>query len=687
MSTQRRIDEDLKFIETCVELELLTDTSAEAVRRAVLEHQAMAAQEVLQRGLLTAVDVDIVHSLRHPLEVVPGYEILGLVGRGGMGVVYRAKQLDLDRVVALKTVLISNVSNPTAAARFEREAKTLARLQHPNIVQALNFGQHLGRYYFAMEYVVGRSCEQALRQEGRLLPAAVWSYVRQVASGLLHALRHRVIHRDIKPANLLLLPAPEGSLNHCGGNEVVKITDFGLAMFADDHPEQMRLTTGDKIMGSPAYMSPEQFGGHPVSFLADIYSLGATAWHLLFGSPPFQGNNIASLLSQKNLPINVDRETLPVPLPDPQWELLLRMLAPEAERRPASYEELIASIDRFGLHGISIASQLSMGPGSVAGPSAAFAISDQPTMDVILPTKQTDKHRSDSKIPPAERSTGNEPDGPARTPFSKTIEIRSPSRDATHAIDALGEPDHQNELAKHPEFKKKSRPHRSRPLAWAVAVLIPVTVGLAVYQSSGSRRGPRLYTRVIESAALFDGVTLSGWDVGGSMVGAWNTVESPDASTAIACTSRQGALTRRVDEKTHPRISLFVWPQAGFGTIDVDFAFAPNDVSDRRGSVRFTPQSILLGQKDDDFGELDRVSESELPATLQDRFHVLHLERQPTDWYVFLEQRLLGTIPIDQVGSGTAIRLVVHPASDPEAEIPLVYFTEMRLDNLAETTP
>ncbi len=237
MSAQPRIQEDRRFIETCIELELLDETDAESLRATIGEGSGFVAQTALQRGLLTPTDVDIVQSLQHATKVVPGYKILELIGRGGMGVVYRAEQLDLERTVALKTILVSNVNDPTVAARFEREAKALARLQHPSIVQALNFGKHEGRYYFAMEYVPGRNCEQAIRQRGYLPAQEVWSIVRQVASGLLHALRQNLIHRDIKPANLILLPPPEGSQS---GTEIVKITDFGLAMFADQSSDQLK---------------------------------------------------------------------------------------------------------------------------------------------------------------------------------------------------------------------------------------------------------------------------------------------------------------------------------------------------------------------------------------------------------------------------------------------------------------
>ncbi|MGI9474817.1 MAG: protein kinase domain-containing protein, partial [Rubripirellula sp.] len=173
MSVDQQIREALEFVETCTDLGMLADTDAESLRQSVVDQRYMVAQEAVQRGWLTPADVEIVQSLQHPKDVVPGYEILDLIGRGGMGVVYRARQLDLDRVVALKTILINSLSSDTTAARFEREAKALARLQHPNIVQALNFGQQDGRYYFAMEYVSGSTCEQLVAQHGRLQPSQV----------------------------------------------------------------------------------------------------------------------------------------------------------------------------------------------------------------------------------------------------------------------------------------------------------------------------------------------------------------------------------------------------------------------------------------------------------------------------------------------------------------------------------
>ncbi|MEM8667849.1 MAG: serine/threonine-protein kinase [Planctomycetota bacterium] len=628
----------MKFIDICVELKLLNDEDAETLRAAVTRDEAFASQESLKRGLLTASDVDIVHCLRHPADVVPGYEIIGLVGRGGMGVVYRAKQLDLDRIVALKTVLISNVSSPNAAARFEREAKTLARLQHPNIVQALNFGQHQGRYYFAMEYVMGRSCEQALQQQGRLAPVAVWSMVRQVASGLMHALRQNVIHRDIKPANLLLLPAPEGSSKSVT-KEVVKITDFGLAMFADTGPDHLRLTTADKIMGSPAYMSPEQFGGDSVDFRADVYSLGATAWHLIFGAPPFQGKNLPSLLSQKTLPVQADRLSMPVQLPQDQWDLLLGMLDPNEENRPHTYESLIAAVDELKL-------DLTEDVAPTSNSGEMNLVSQQPTMEAVRPNFPT----------PA---SGSKSDSRS---LSQTLEFEQPENEPGHA-------------------------NRRKVIVVLAAFLVIAagSIGWFVSQNQKIERGPRLYTQPTDGDNLFDGETLSGWDVGGSMVGAWNTVVAPDSATAIACTTPQGAITRRLNDRENPRITLLVLPRDGFDKVDIDFAFDSKESDDVRGSVRFTPDSVLLGQKTEDFGLVNEISRLDSPDKMFERFHVVYLERQATDWYVFLEERLLGTIPIDAIGDGSAIRLVVHPSDGWTPQTPVAFFTDVRVEYLVET--
>lgn len=644
MSQQARAEEDRRFIETCLTLDLLHETDADSLTAAAGADSGTIAQTALRRGLLTAADVDIVLSLQHPTSVAPGYKILDLIGRGGMGVVYRAEQLDLERTVALKTILISSVDDPTVAARFEREAKALASLGHPSIVQALNFGKHEGRYYFAMEYIRGRTCEQAVNQEGRLPPAQVWPIVRQAAAGLMHALERNLIHRDIKPGNLILLPPPAGSSSQ---SEIVKITDFGLAMFADPGLEDLKLTSPDKVIGSPIYMSLEQFEGREVDFRGDLYSLGATAWHLLFAAPPFTGNSVGALYRQKSQRLIVDPSSLPVVLPASQMQLLMGMLDPDPARRPQSYQQLIEAIDALGVcdTAATIAADQSARPDT----SARVSISEQPTMDNPLPLSGAARAQA-----PATGQVGET--------LSPTAEL--------------------SELS-----VVRPRMHRFRwQIVAALVAVLAVAIGM-ILKLGSTGRGPRTHTRVVGTAPLFDGETLVGWDVGGSMVGAWNTVEAPDSSTAIACLTRQGALTRRYPDTAHPRISLFVWLQPGSGPVDIDFALQGLDRSDVRGCLRMSPETNQLGEKVTDFGDLDAAVRQDALPTVHDRYHVIHIERQPTDWYVFLEERLLGSLPIDRVGDGDRIRLVIHGSEAGQAVGSQAYFADIQLNELQPKEP
>ena len=627
MSVDQQIQESIQFVEICVRLKLLNGTEAESLRQLVLKERCLAAHEAIQRGWVTSADVEIVQSLQHPTDIVPGYEILDLVGRGGMGAVYRARQIDLDRVIALKTILINSLSGETTTARFEREAKALARLQHPNIVQALNFGQHHGRYYFAMEYVSGQTCEQLVLERGRLSPAQVWPLLRQVASGLMHALRQGLIHRDIKPANLIVMAPPEGAVGTVSNHGIVKITDFGLAMFTEQTPDKLKLTTGDKILGSPAFMSPEQFAGKVADFRTDMYSLGATAWNLLFGAPPFRGGSVAALYQEKLKPLVVS-DDLPIQLPVNQWQLLMGLLDPDLEKRPASYEMLIDAIDRLGV--IDDTTETTELTGS-AMQESLLSISEQPTL-----TSEPLVTSGDS----AEKTT-----------VHLTLQ----------------------------HLMGKITRHR-----WWMAVAVIGCMGIGFFLLQPEPRGPRKFLRVLSSQPLYDGLTLAGWDVGGSMMGAWNTFRAPDASMAIACTTRQGAVTRPLPKVTNPRISLFVWLQPNSGAVDIDFGFNPNSVSSRRGCLRLNPSAAELGIKNNDFGELKTIERRKTPVTMLDRYHVVNIELQASDWYVFLEEQLIGTIPANRVAGCEAFRLVVHDSPDNEIESPQAYFSDFQLIDLAE---
>lgn len=204
----------------------------------------------------------------------PQLEILEVLGHGGMGVVYKARQIDLDRIVALK-ILRPNISLEQGfAERFQREARALAKLSHPNIITVYDFGRKDALYFFIMEYVDGTNLRQ-IERSGQLSPAAALTIVPQICSALQYAHDHGVVHRDIKPENILLAKSGD-----------VRIADFGLAKLAGTD-EQIPLTGTWQVMGTPHYMAPEQFEKpSSVDHRADIYSLGVVIYELLTGELP-----------------------------------------------------------------------------------------------------------------------------------------------------------------------------------------------------------------------------------------------------------------------------------------------------------------------------------------------------------------------------------------------------------------
>jgi serine/threonine protein kinase len=298
----------------------------------------------VQLGLLDAAQIDTIETLLRPREAIPGYEVLDVRGRGGMGVVYRARQTNLGRTVALKTLLVGRLGDENFLNRFQQEARTLAQLRHPNIVSIYDFGRAAGRVYLAMEFIDGADVEGLVAAQGALPERVAWGIARQVAAGLAHGDRLGIVHRDIKPANLLLVDPPEG-FPLPAGVPMVKIADFGLAMLTAGDDLQTRLTNENATVGSPQYMAPEQFQASRVDRRADMYSLGATVYQMLTGRPPFAGLNLTQLIGTK-----LSREPPPLqacrPDVDPATQALVaRLLARDPAQRPDDYPTLLGAID------------------------------------------------------------------------------------------------------------------------------------------------------------------------------------------------------------------------------------------------------------------------------------------------------------------------------------------------------
>jgi serine/threonine-protein kinase len=265
---------------------------------------------------------------------IPGYEILGVLGRGGMGVVYHARQTKLKRLVALKMILAGAHAGPQELERFRLEAEAIARLQHPNVVQIYEVGEHEGKPYFSLEFVDGGSLQNRLT--GTPLPARESArLVETLARAMQAAHELGVIHRDLKPANVLLTK---------GG--VPKITDFGLAKQLGQDSGQSH--TG-QIMGTPSYMAPEQAAGNvkTIGAAADIYALGAMLYELLTGRPPFKAASVLDTLEQVRTQEPAPPSQLQPKTPGDLETISLKCLQKEPVKRYDSAASLADDLQRF----------------------------------------------------------------------------------------------------------------------------------------------------------------------------------------------------------------------------------------------------------------------------------------------------------------------------------------------------
>lgn len=262
------------------------------------------------------------------------YELLAEIGRGGMGVVFKAQQVELNRIVALKMILSSRLASDDEIRRFYSEAKAAGSLQHPNIVGIHEVGEIHGQHYFTMDYVEGRSLADILR-EGPLDPDQAATDLATIARAVDHLHKNQIIHRDLKPANILL---DESGTPH--------VTDFGLAKVFEQDSQQTRTGT---IVGTPSYMAPEQAAGrhNEVAVCSDVYSLGAILFEMLTGQPPFKEDNpldtlVQVLEGEPPLPSKLNRR-----VPRELELICLRCLEKDPSQRYQSSAELADDLDRY----------------------------------------------------------------------------------------------------------------------------------------------------------------------------------------------------------------------------------------------------------------------------------------------------------------------------------------------------
>lgn len=290
------------------------------------------------------------------------YRVLEMLGTGGMGVVFRAEDPQLARLVALKAMLPGFVASDNARQRFVREAQAAAAIKHDHIVSIYQVGEDRGVLYLAMELLDGEPLDSRLRREGKLPVAEVLRIGRQIALGLAGAHKRGLIHRDIKPANIWL----EAETNR------VKILDFGLARTTGD---QAHLTHQGAIVGTPAYMAPEQGKGQEVDQRCDLFSLGCVLYRMATGRAPFSGTDVVSTLVSVATETPRPPQVLEPGLPMALSELIMSMLAKDAANRPVSAQAVAVALDHIAI-GRSSRPTIATGPKKwpvAAGVAAALA--------------------------------------------------------------------------------------------------------------------------------------------------------------------------------------------------------------------------------------------------------------------------------------------------------------------------
>lgn len=280
------------------------------------------------------------------IERIGHFEVDSQLGKGGMGVVYKAHEPSLNRTVAVKVLGEHLAQDKEFVQRFQREAQAAAALNHPNIVQIYSFGEENGKYYFAMEFVNGISVQEMIKQDGSLTPDQAAHVILQAAEGLAAAHDMGMIHRDIKPANLMI--------NRQG---LVKIADFGIALRPSD---RTRLTSSGMLMGTPGYLSPEQCLDKNVDARTDIYALGVSFFEMLSGRVPFSANSPAALIREIVDGTPMDLSLLRADLPEELKKIVEKMMHKDPDQRYQSCHDIVSDLAGFlqgrsgGIQGIPL---------------------------------------------------------------------------------------------------------------------------------------------------------------------------------------------------------------------------------------------------------------------------------------------------------------------------------------------
>jgi serine/threonine protein kinase len=354
---------------------------------------------------------------------IGNYKILKELGRGGMGVVYKCNQLTLGRMVAMKVLPSHLTTDGAFVKRFENEARAIAKLNHPNIVQIFDIGQENDIHYYTMEFVEGPSLDQVIYREGFMPLDRALNIVLQVARALQYAHSQGIIHRDIKPSNIML-----DQSNHA------KVADFGLAL----QERTTRLTVDGSIVGTPEYMSPEQAAAEPATLRSDIYSLGVVFYELLTGKVPFEGESALLILkkiqaSEPEWPRSINSQ-----IPIEVEKVIQRMMAKKARDRYANCKDVIQDLRRLKA-GQPIPLKSKKRAGRIVGVAAVAGIlilggimfyrlrerphAGTPSPATLVPQEAPrEEPRAEASLPPPAAPLASQPEAPPSSSQEQTTE-------------------------------------------------------------------------------------------------------------------------------------------------------------------------------------------------------------------------------------------------------------------------
>ena len=334
-------------------------------------HERPLTEVLVDLGFLTRTQLQRLHGTNEdsggrPAQQIPGYQILNKCGAGAMAVVYRAKQLSLDRTVAIKVLPRRMSKNAEFVERFYREGRAAAQLNHANIVQAIDVGEANGYHYFVMEYVEGCTVYDELAEGKVFSEAEAVEIITQIARALQHAHERGFIHRDVKPKNIMLTK-----------QRVAKLADMGLAREATD--VQAAMAEAGRAYGTPYYIAPEQIRGEvDIDHRADLYSLGATFYHMVTGRVPFEGPTPSAVMHKHLKEPLTPPDHLNTALTSGCGAMIEMLMAKNRDDRYASAQELLVDLEALARKQPLVYAQQVVGQDVFETLSAGQAVAEEP---------------------------------------------------------------------------------------------------------------------------------------------------------------------------------------------------------------------------------------------------------------------------------------------------------------------